>query len=214
MIWTRAVVSSGIGPTRSLARQEPTIEIAAPTAACSVRSLGERASGQLREPSREQLDEPVVGGDPVAGQLRLRGGMARGEDEASVIGELGDEVERRAATPAATPRGHSSLGRAGGDDRRVEAVEGALLGGEQAVEFVVEDLVEGPPRDPCLLDHIGDRQRGVTLLGEDFRRRVEQPVALVFGDQRLRDPVAAAREGGIRTRLPRRRSCPRSSCPE
>ena len=101
-----------------------------------------------------------------------------------------------AATPAATPRGHSRSAEQALTIDRVEAVEGPLLGGEEAIEFVVEDLVEGPPRDAGLLDHAGDRERCVTLARRNPGRRVEQPVALVLGDERLRNSVAAPREAG------------------
>ena len=72
MIWTRAVVISGIGPIRSLARQDPTIEIAG----SHRRLLGQVARrpgiGAVLGAVAQQLDEPLVGGDPVAGELRLR----------------------------------------------------------------------------------------------------------------------------------------------
>ena len=68
------------------------------------------------------------------------------------------------------------------------------MGGEHAVAFVVEELVEGLAADPRLFEDVGDRGRLVALGGGDAHDRRQQALALGADDHLARQPVAPARQ--------------------
>ena len=63
-----------------------------------------------------------------------------------------------------------------------------LVGGQEAVLLVGEDLVEGAARDPGALEDLVDRRVEVALLGDHLGEGVQQPSALDLVDDRARDP--------------------------
>ena len=121
--------------------------------------------------------------------------MAGDDDQLRLVGRLDREVERP-GDGGGDPVGPGRLRPAGIDDRLAEPAEGPLVGGEDAVDLVVEELVEGAPRDPGPVDQVTDRQLGVALLGHRRGGRVEQALALVGDDDVLRQGVRAAGQLG------------------
>jgi hypothetical protein len=58
-----------------------------------------------------------------------------------------------------------------------------LLGGEEAVLFRAEVFVEGVAGDPGALDDVRDGDRAIALLRDLERERIDDPRALVLGDE-------------------------------
>ena len=90
----------------------------------------------------QQLDQPPLHRNALTGQGGLGGGLVRGEDQVRLAGKAVGEGEGGADT-AGEPVGPVRLGGAGPGDRLPQCLDGAALGGEDAVELVVEELVEG-----------------------------------------------------------------------
>lgn len=78
-----------------------------------------------------------------------------------------------------------------------------LMGGQHAVAFAAEALVEGGGGDPGAPDDVGDGDLGVALLRADLRDRRDQPFALVEGNDLGRDAVGTGRQSLDRLLLER-----------
>ena len=69
-----------------------------------------------------------------------------------------------------------------------------LVGGDEAVLLALEVLVEGAAGDLRRRGDLGDRGRVPAVLGDRLDDAVEQPFALVLGDEDSRQAVAAGRQ--------------------
>ena len=90
--------------------------------------------------------------------------------------------------------GHSRPRPAGADDQLADPLEGPFVGREYAVEPVVEDLVEGPPRNAGPPDQLADGEVGVAAFGHAVDHGVEEPLALVGQDRLMGQCVRPAGE--------------------
>ena len=108
--------------------------------------------------------------NPLAGQPRLQLCLPGGQQQPCLVRKPGTELDR-GADGRRDAAGPLAACPAGTGDRLLEAFEGAVLGGQDDIELVVEELVEGRPRDPGAGDDVGDLQRRVAALGENRRRR-------------------------------------------
>ena len=79
--------------------------------------------------------------------------MAGDDDQLRVVGRLDGEVECPGDGRGDAVR-PGRLRPAGIDDRLAEPAEGPLVGGEHAGVLVLEELVEGAPRDPGPVDQV------------------------------------------------------------
>ena len=73
-------------------------------------------------------------------------------------------------------------------------VQTDLLRAEEGIVLGRVHLIEGLVRDVRARGDLRDRQAGKALLGDDRRRRVDDPFALAFDDQIARQVVAPARQ--------------------
>jgi hypothetical protein len=108
---------------------------------------------------------------------------------------LGDEVDKRREPllDAVDPRLlRSRLVRLGGC--REHASEPELVGGEEAVLLVAEQLVEGLARDAGVSDHARDLALGVAAFRGDLDHRRQDAAALRFGNHLPGEPVSPARK--------------------
>jgi hypothetical protein len=139
----------------------------------------------------QELDEAFVDGEALAGEGGLRGDLVRGDDEVGLVRKA--SRRRKGCTDSAgDTSGPILLGGAGPGDRLAQCLEGAALGGADAVELVVEESVDRGARYTCASGDLSYRQRRVTLLGEDRAGRAEKALALV-GEHLLPGyPVAPA----------------------
>ena len=93
---------------------------------------------------------------------------------------------------------------------REQHLDAGVVGGQEAVELVLEVLVERLARDARAADDVGHRRGRVALLGDRGRDRVDQPPPLGGQDHLALDPMAprgSTRGGSIRIRPSPRPAC-------
>jgi hypothetical protein len=74
----------------------------------------------------------------------------------------------------------------------LEVVDEDRVGGQHAVELVVEEFVEALPADPGLLEDVGDRRRLVATRRGHPHHGSQQALALGAGDELPGQSVAPA----------------------
>jgi tellurite resistance protein TerC len=158
------------------------------------RQLG-AGGARLRVRVGEQLGEARV--DRGAALERVPAGAQHLDHERAREGRLGGEDLEECLRPRAHPRLPRARVRDGLDrgEHLLEQQLGARLPcGQEAGALVREVLVERLARDARAGDHLPDRRRGVAVLGDARRHRLEQPAALRREHDLARRGVAAARE--------------------
>ena len=137
---------------------------------------------QRRGARAEDLDQEGLGERGAGGQ-RLEVGVDRGAVRRQPVGR--QRVERLV-------------------DRGQQLVDAGVVGGQEALVLVGELLVERLARDAGALDHVRDRDPGVSLVGDRLHHRREHALALGLADHRPRRGVAPARQyredAGVRLR--------------
>ena len=81
-----------------------------------------------------------------------------------------------------------------------------VIGGEKARLLVDEQVVEGPPRHPGVVDDVLDGGLDVALFSGNDGQRLEDAPALVLDDERAREAVPAARQTRAGSRAAVRRA--------
>ena len=161
---------------------------------------GRRLGAQGRGEQLHRL--AVAGGDLAARGERL-------DQEAAGDGRVAGEDVEQGGEAGAHPVG-PGLPRPRRRQHRVEDVGlDHLVGGDEAVLLALEVLVEGAAGDLRRGGDTGDRGRVVAVLGDRLDHAVEQPLALVLGDEDARQAVAAGRQplAGPEPSAPRSPSC-------
>jgi hypothetical protein len=98
----------------------------------------------------QQPEQMSLGRQCSVRHLRLGGNRSEGE-KTCLCGRVGSELEFRADGGRDAPGPRSGL-RARGAQRQLEALECDQMGREDAVELVVEKIVEGAPRNARAAD--------------------------------------------------------------
>ena len=149
------------------------------------------SEGGRARPDRlgEQLHRVAVAGRYLAARPRAarpgRSGRRRGRGRGRRAAPRGWPAPARARARPAPP--------AASIEPRTWVVD-HLVGGEEAVLLALEVLVEGAAGDLRRLGDLADRGRVVAVLGDRLDDAVEQPLALVLGDEGARQAVAPRRQ--------------------
>ena len=128
-----------------------------------------------------QVDELLVHGEDSSRELSV-GAQCREDQQSCFVrrvfreSQTGADAGRHLLLPAFEADGRIL-------DPGREAIAGDLVGGEDAVAFALEDLVEGRPRDACLVGDVGHRELGVAAARQGPRDGGHKALFLVASDE-------------------------------